>query len=1712
MNWPTSQDYNEAVQDPSTSFSDPALKGGEVAVNAMGLPVPRSGNFADVYQFTDAAGKVWALKCFTRKVPGLKARYAKIDEHLAKARLPFTVGFQFLQQGVRVRGEWYPLLKMEWVEGFTLNDFVARNLGKPHHLHALTQMWAKLAGRLRDANMAHADLQHGNVLLVPGATPQKLGLKLIDYDGMWVPALAEGHSGEVGHPNFQHPLRLKERLYNADVDRFPHLVIAAGLRAALVGGKAVWDRFDNGDNLLFKETDFRDPAKAPVFKALWELNDPVLRTLVGHIALSAGQPLRKTPWLDDVLLDASGPKLTSEQERQVCSLLGVTTAAPAGTTAAAVAAPVEQEFNVFQFLDEDDTGGGAGAATAFGSDRLYTGRRRPPKKSKAPLFIGGMLAAGVVFGGIIAFVALNRNKKDPTQSVVQNENKGTETTVGGNRGGTSPGGTSARTGDDETEPGPGPPPTIAPIAPAGAAIAVAGLPGGKDYLFIRQGDPALYRAEGGSPRKARVVGRHTAPIRTLAAAPDGSRAVTGAEDGEVRVWPLGATAAGAPPGDGNVEMKTPIHNFGKVKTFNERWSIEAFEEGIVIHDYQLDRDATIPVGPPDRPVKGAFHSNLKANPKLPDQLGQAVTDEVNLFGGDLIVQVFEGGVQLYSRTVDKSWFSWHRKRKATSSGESGTGPGRRADYVWLDDAIPAGSQPWFERLEVPWEFIGKKDGPVHSGEKAVKLAVTGLHQVVAHHADPGLRVGRDDVLFAYVHLDPKRPPEEIMLQWQTGMDWHRAYWGANKIDWGRDNTGERRPMGPLPESGKWVRLEIKAADLGLEPGTVIAGVSLVQFDGTAYWDTIGINTATPQGAGPAASGGANPRVIKAHAGAVLACAMSTDGVRAVTVGQDRTLCEWDLTNGKPLHKVKVPDPRAVAYIPGESTVVVGTQADSAALWDLETQKRTQPLPGHKGAVRAVAVTPKGDLAFTGGEDGMVRVWRLPEGTAVGSFNYDPQGVTALAVSPDGRLAACTGPHGSVRMFDPQNGHLRANFAAKPSPGFALTFLGEGQDLVAAREPEPLLIHLQNSKAPPPPAMKAGATLALQTEADLGEGVFRLGYRPDGKVLWLRRPTGIVVADGMTGKEIKSWAVEGNVNYAAFGEGKELYAISAGGRFRAWNWETGELVHDFEPTTNRPPWPAGFFPAGKNRLLVLTLSPDLWLWDTVQWKETGRLTPYPGDPVLHACPVDGDRVALWVGGGGGLRGVIWDVAAKREVVRLDPSPGIGVFRLEASPGGKWVLGFTQDGGGQIAVWDAGTGKLAHTVKSVPAANVSGGFSPGGGLYIANESGNRRVVIDLETGQVTDEGPGFGNVTHRTANAASAAGLFATADADRKLRIWRIEKDTKPGMMTAKTPTETPNPSGEGFLRDSVELSGAVSSVAFASDNKRVFAATAKGVIHVLDPATGNETAKFPVSGVRLDHMALMPKGIAPVSGAALPERMYVLDDDKHIYVVDAAKGTKRDLNVGRSLPGVTATSQLVVAPNDTHLMVFDPSRTEAFSWDLRSGAPGPPPGLARPPFSTLTRYVAYSADGSVAAAYASGKVLVFRPRGGKDFAILATTGAPEWVGLSGEVVVAADRGRLQAWNYVTGKELLSSPYPHGRFDTYWAAMLPNGAGLVTAGEDRWLRVWDLRSGTGTELTRLRLPNSPRGVVVSPDGKTAAVWYSDASTFGLWGLPDLKAKKP
>ena len=60
---------------------------------------------------------------------GLDERYKQVGEALERAGLPFTIGFTFHTNGVRVRGRWIPAVKMEWVEGLLVNQFVLTSTG-----------------------------------------------------------------------------------------------------------------------------------------------------------------------------------------------------------------------------------------------------------------------------------------------------------------------------------------------------------------------------------------------------------------------------------------------------------------------------------------------------------------------------------------------------------------------------------------------------------------------------------------------------------------------------------------------------------------------------------------------------------------------------------------------------------------------------------------------------------------------------------------------------------------------------------------------------------------------------------------------------------------------------------------------------------------------------------------------------------------------------------------------------------------------------------------------------------------------------------------------------------------------------------------------------------------------------------------------------------------------------------------------------------------------------------------------------------------------------------------------------------------------------------------------------------------------------------------------------------------------------------------------
>jgi formylglycine-generating enzyme required for sulfatase activity len=233
------------------------------------------------------------------------------------------VGFEYQETGLLVGGRWHPIVKMDWIEGDPLNRFVAEHLEDRGTLRQLQQLWVKLARRLEAAEVAHADLQHGNVLLVPPAREgEGPRLRLVDYDGIHVPALAARPSGELGHRAYQHPQRLREGIYSAAVDRFSHLAIYCAIHCLLAGGRGLWDRYDNQDNLLFREPDFTAPGESELFQRLWAVKDEDLRALVGHLILATQQPLDQVPLLDEIMSDGQVRPLETKQEQELFRLMG----------------------------------------------------------------------------------------------------------------------------------------------------------------------------------------------------------------------------------------------------------------------------------------------------------------------------------------------------------------------------------------------------------------------------------------------------------------------------------------------------------------------------------------------------------------------------------------------------------------------------------------------------------------------------------------------------------------------------------------------------------------------------------------------------------------------------------------------------------------------------------------------------------------------------------------------------------------------------------------------------------------------------------------------------------------------------------------------------------------------------------------------------------------------------------------------------------------------------------------------------------------------------------------------------------------------------------------------------------------------------------------------------------------------------------------------
>ncbi|MGM9439019.1 hypothetical protein [Streptomyces murinus] len=273
----------EALQHPELCFSDPELKRGTVEQSAVLGPKAISGNFASVFSVTAATGRRYALKCFTRESAALGERYAAISSALGGLDMsalsqPWPVGFDFLEKGVLVRGVWYPAVRMSWVQGTGLINWVERNLQNPAAMSGLADRFVSLVADLERHGIAHGDLQHGNLLVASDGT-----FRLVDYDGMYVPALRGERATENGHRNYQSPLRTAAD-FGPRMDRFSAWVIELSL-VAVATDPALWHQLHDvhGESLILSETDFKEPAASLAWPILLNHSNVRVRELSARV-------------------------------------------------------------------------------------------------------------------------------------------------------------------------------------------------------------------------------------------------------------------------------------------------------------------------------------------------------------------------------------------------------------------------------------------------------------------------------------------------------------------------------------------------------------------------------------------------------------------------------------------------------------------------------------------------------------------------------------------------------------------------------------------------------------------------------------------------------------------------------------------------------------------------------------------------------------------------------------------------------------------------------------------------------------------------------------------------------------------------------------------------------------------------------------------------------------------------------------------------------------------------------------------------------------------------------------------------------------------------------------------------------------------------------------------------------------------------------------
>ena len=286
MQYPLISEYLAAIQDAHDNLDK--LNHLVPVLDKHGEPYRSSGAFAIVFKMKDEqTGKCYALKCFTEEQEGRAEAYRQIAELLEFVDSPYITSVKYLEKELFVdsncEDDEFPVLLMDWIEGETMETYIAENYTDSYEMSMLCYRFCKMAAWLRSQSFAHGDIKPDNIIVRPDGT-----LTLVDYDGMFVPAMKGQKSPTIGTKDFSHPLRTIDD-FDETIDDFALASIALSLKAISLDSSLL-QSYGASDRLLFSATDYLDLSKSKIFAALQDLlADVEARTLLSMFLLASAQ-------------------------------------------------------------------------------------------------------------------------------------------------------------------------------------------------------------------------------------------------------------------------------------------------------------------------------------------------------------------------------------------------------------------------------------------------------------------------------------------------------------------------------------------------------------------------------------------------------------------------------------------------------------------------------------------------------------------------------------------------------------------------------------------------------------------------------------------------------------------------------------------------------------------------------------------------------------------------------------------------------------------------------------------------------------------------------------------------------------------------------------------------------------------------------------------------------------------------------------------------------------------------------------------------------------------------------------------------------------------------------------------------------------------------------------------------------------------------------